>query len=176
MVSAGLLLLISNLRAAACFAPLQSMTFPFRADIWAVQFVEVLPKDNLPLHVVFFSVCNQCVSATFLFRCYFFSLSVILSCSVSAPFYILLFSSLFFFPFYWRIFSICLGRLAPAFLCSVRHWQELSWLIWQTVFIHPLHMEFPWTPTALACKLHEQGRTTWGCLGTPWATSPTLGA
>lgn len=73
-----------------------------------------------------------------------------------------------FFPLYWIIFSICLGRLAPAFLCSVSHWQGLSWVIWQTLFTHPLHVEFPWAPTAIACKLHEQGRTTGGCLGTPW--------
>lgn len=54
VVSAVLLLLISDLRAAACFAPLQSMTSSFRDDIWALQFVEVLSKDNLPLHVPFF--------------------------------------------------------------------------------------------------------------------------
>lgn len=81
-----------------------------------------------------------------------------------------------FCPLYWSIFSICLGRLAPAFLCSVSHWQELSWVIWQTVFTHPLHVGFPWTPTAPACKLHERGRTTRGCLGSPCATSATLGA
>lgn len=81
-----------------------------------------------------------------------------------------------FCPLYWSIFSICLGRLAPAFLCSLSHWQELSWVIWQTVFTHPLHVGFPWTPTAPACKLHERGRTTRGCLGSPCATSATLGA
>lgn len=81
-----------------------------------------------------------------------------------------------FCPLYWSIFSICLGRLAPAFLCSLSHWQELSWVIWQTVFTHPLPVGFPWTPTAPACKLHERGRTTRGCLGSPCATSATLGA
>lgn len=56
------------------------------------------PKITFHYMVFFPLVRNQCVSATFLFRCYFFSLSAILSYSVSAPFYILLFSSLLFFP------------------------------------------------------------------------------